>query len=461
MLSEVARCVSGRTRALAWNIALISWVARVEHSSGQTMPANSLVVLIYSTLRWPLAARLAICFCDLGATVHAICPAVHPLRFVAGIDRCHSIRSWSVPHSLIRAIDASKADYIVPADDRAIWQLHALAASHPQYRELIVRSLGDLSSFETVRSRTNLLALAESLEIQTPRTASLRTLEEATSYAASSSYPAVVKRDGTSGGRGVVVVRTAEELLDAFKRLRRTVSFSARAKRRLVDDDVLAFSETDALLPQEISLQDFVIGAPANAMYACFSGELLASLQVRTVCAQHAAGAALIVERINDQRLDEAGRKLAKALGLSGFFGLDFLLENHSGHPYLLEMNPRATQLGHLLLENQIHGRTLAEALWLAWTGNRSPRTDAVPTPVKLPQRIAFYPQALVLGINNSLLTSAWMDRPDNEPALLKELSQAGWPERRLLYRLFHRLYAVPADQPVLFSNSESSSKLR
>jgi hypothetical protein len=417
------------------------------------MPAKSPVVLIHATLYWPLAARLAICFRDLGCRVHSICPAVHPLRFVRGIDRCHSIRSLSVQQSLIEAIEATHADYIVPTDDRAVWQLHALATSHPQHRELVERSLGNSKNFEIVRSRVGLLTRAESLQIRIPRTVPLRSLEEATGYAKSWSYPALVKRDGTFGGRGVAVVRTPGELLDAYHRLRQNASVLARVKRRLVDDDVLAFSQSSAWPPKEISLQEFVAGTPANAMYSCFEGELLASLQVRTICAQTATGAALIVERINEPRVEEAGRKLAKALSLSGFFGLDFLLENDSGHPYLLEMNPRATQLGHLPLENQDDGGgNLAETLWLAWTGNRAPQPTAFPKPTtKPPKRIAFYPQALVLGGNNSLLTSAWLDRPDNEPDLVRELSQMGWPERALLNRLFHRFYAVPPDEPVFF----------
>ena len=386
--------------------------------------------------------------------MHSICPSAHPLHFVRDIERCYGIRSWSVQHSLMSAIDASHADYVVPTDDRAIWQLHALSTSHRQYRELLVRSLGDPKSFEIVRSRVSLLSLAESLQIRIPQTVPLRNLQEATCYSKSWTYPAVVKRDGTFGGRGVAIVETPDELLDTYHRLRRNVSVLASVKRRLVDDDVLAFSRSGVLPSQEISLQSFVAGTPANAMYSCLQGELLASLQVRTVCAQHATGAALIVERINDHRIEEAGRMLAKALSLSGFFGLDFLLKNGSGDPYLLEMNPRATQLGHLLLESQGHGGSLAEALWLAWTGNRSPQPAAVPTPAKPPQRIAFYPQALVLGANNPLLTSAWLDRPDDEPALVRELSQVGWPERGRLYRLFHQFYAVPPDEPVVFPDS-------
>ena len=183
------------------------------------MPANSPVVLIHATLWWPFAARLAICFRDLGCRVHSICPPVHPLHSVRGIERRYSIRSWSVQQSLIEAIESAHADYIVPTDDRAIWQLHALAASHPQYQELVVRSLGDSKSFEIVRSRIRLLTLAESLQIRIPRTVPLRSLEEAACYANSWSYPALVKRDGTSGGRGVTVVRTPKELLDAYQRI--------------------------------------------------------------------------------------------------------------------------------------------------------------------------------------------------------------------------------------------------
>jgi len=420
------------------------------------MPENSPVVLIHATLWWPFSARLAIRFRDLGCRVYSFCPTVHPLRSVRGIDRCYSIRSLSVQQSLIEAIEASHPDYIVPADDRAIWLLHALAASHPQYRELAVRSLGAAKSFEIVRSRAGLLTLAESLHIRTPRTVPLRGPEEAAFHARSWSYPAVVKRDGTFGGRGVAVVNTPGEVLDAYDRLRQNVSIFARVKRRLVDDDVLAFSSSSALPAQETSLQQFVAGTPANAMYSCFQGELLASLQVRTLCAQHATGAALIVQRINDPRIEEAGRKLANALSLSGFFGLDFILENGSGQPYLLEMNPRATQLGHLPLEiRDTAGGNLAETLWLAWTGRRAPQLTPLPAPTEIPQRIAFYPQALALGESNALLASAWLDRPENEPDLLRELSRMGWPERSLLYRLFHRFYAVPSDKPVVFLDSQ------
>lgn len=420
----------------------------------QGMPSNSPVILIYSTLAWPLAARLAICFRDLGCQVHSICPDGHPLHFVRGIERCHPIRSWSAQHSLLKAIQFAHPDYVVPTDDRALGELHTLATDHPQYLELMVRSLGSSKSFEVVRSRVDLLELAESLQIRTPRTVPLLTLQKATSYANSWNYPAFVKRDGTFAGAGVAMVRTPPELVDAYRRLKRGAPLAVRLKRRLVDGDVFAFSPPPKRSSRQISLQTFVAGTPANAMYSCFQGKLLASLQVSTLCAQHATGAALIVKRLNDPRIQEAGKKIARALTLSGFFGLDFILEKGSGYPYLLEMNPRPTQLGHLPLENQSEGASLAETLWLAWTGNRSRKPTAPRTLPKLPERIAFYPQALMLGANNPLLNSAYLDRPDQEPELLRELSKTLSPERGLLHRLIHRFYIAHRKDPVVFPDS-------
>lgn len=421
------------------------------------MREGSPVVLIHATLWWPLAARLAIRFRDLGCRVQPLCPGVHPLRSVRGIERSFPIRSMAVQQSLIEAIEKSGPDYIVPTDDRSVLQLHALAAGHPQYRELIVRSLGDEKSFAIVRNRMSLLSLADSLNIATAQTVALRGEEDAARHAESWRYPGVVKRDGTSGGRGVAVVNTPQELTNAYRRLRKDASLPARLKRRFVDGDILAFFRTDAVPPDEMSLQAFVPGIPANAMYSCFKGKLLATLQVRTVCAQHATGAASIVERIDDPRIEDAGRKLAQSLSLSGFFGLDFHIETGSGRPYLLEMNPRATQLGHLHLADSRNGCCLAEALWMAWTGRSSSRCASATRPAGIPKLIAFFPQALALGPANPLLTSAWLDRPDEEPELVTELSGIGWPQRRMIYRLFHRFYPVSVDEPVSFPEPESS----
>ena len=53
-------------------------------------------------------------------------------------------------------------------------------------------------------------------------------------------------------------------------------------------------------------------------------------------------------------------------MGLSGLCGFDFMQEANTGKAYLIEINPRATQVGHLTLGG---GRDLPAALYGAVTG--------------------------------------------------------------------------------------------
>ena len=42
-----------------------------------------------------------------------------------------------------------------------------------------------------------------------------------------------------------------------------------------------------------------------------------------------------------------AARSVARHFELSGFYGFDFVLDEISGEPKLIEINPRATQINH------------------------------------------------------------------------------------------------------------------
>src|SRR5258708_34335612 len=82
-----------------------------------------------------------------------------------------------------------------------------------------------------------------------------------------------------------------------------------------------------------------------------------------------------------------AAERIAHRLGLSGFFGLDFMIEDRSDTTYLIEMNPRCTPLSHLQLGK---GRDLVEALWAQVSGQ--PLRE-IPTVTKNAM-IAYFPQA-------------------------------------------------------------------
>ncbi len=407
------------------------------------MTNRSPSLLIVATAQWPMAARLGMCFRDLGASVSWFGPTDHPLDYVHGMVRHFQISTRNPIESLQLALEQSGADWIVPTDDVAVRMLHGLAEARPELTERIGRSLGDEGRFAVIRSRTRLLKMAAELGIATPRTELLDTLERTAAMAGEWTLPAVVKLDGTSNGLGVVVAGSPEAVTEAWVRLNKPTSLLAALKRRVINGDRTAFLRAEA----EVSLQEFVAGTPANAMYACDRGRVLAAMQVRVRATQHAAGSAVVVERMQDARIAEAGEKLAAALGVSGFFGLDFHLVPETGRPVLLEMNPRATQLGHLALSGDEHLGSLCGALWTAWSGKRQEERAAGAGA----ERIGFYPQTEALGVEDPILKDVWLDRPTGEPELLRELAGRPWHYRRLTARVYDALRRPEHYTPVHF----------
>ena len=75
------------------------------------------VILLSASRYYALSARLAIALIRHGATVSAICPSGHPLKFVPGIEslyRYHGLRSLG---ALKAAIHSARPDIIVPCDE--------------------------------------------------------------------------------------------------------------------------------------------------------------------------------------------------------------------------------------------------------------------------------------------------------------------------------------------------------
>ena len=57
-------------------------------------------ILLAATVRWPLAARLAISFHSLGCSVQAWCPTGHPLEKTRAVERVHRYGALTPQRSL-------------------------------------------------------------------------------------------------------------------------------------------------------------------------------------------------------------------------------------------------------------------------------------------------------------------------------------------------------------------------
>lgn len=371
-----------------------------------------------------------------GCEVAALCPRGHVLGHVVGMRAVYQYRSRNSVAALERAVAASAPDIVIPCDDRAVWQLHDLHARRPDLRALIETSLGRSAGFPIVRSRSRLLEVARDCGVRVPETRALESAGDVRAWFQDCPGAAVVKVDGTWGGSGVQIVQSEEQALLAWRRFNTPERRGSSWKRWLINRDPLAFWDGQGA-GRQVSIQRFVAGQPANCMIAAWQGRLLGVVGVEVLCTQGKTGASTIVRLIRSAEMIRDAERLVERLGLSGFHGLDYILQDDTGHPFLIELNARCTQLGHLVLPEQ---GDLA-GLLCAQLGTRS--RGRSPGPAELPidrDVIAFFPQALAWNPDSPYMQQCHHDIPWAQPALVRELLRDPWAERRWLARLYHWL---------------------
>jgi hypothetical protein len=182
-------------------------------------------------------------------------------------------------------------------------------------------------------------------------------------------------------------------------------------------------------------------------MLACWRGEVLSMVSVAVVAAEGPTGAATIVRLIQNESMTRAANLITSRLKLSGFYGLDFILESATDVPYLIEMNPRCTQLGHIEFTSE---GCLAGVLSAVLRGEPS-------RPARNPisgEKIALFPQALAAGeACRRHIAESYHDVPSEEPKLHSELILKSWPHRQWVARLYHAFKPQNRVEPALFED--------
>jgi hypothetical protein len=393
-------------------------------------------ILIASTARWFATPRLAIAFAKLGCNVDAFCPVPHPLRVPKVVRHTYTYQTLSPLNSFLRAIDSSHPDLIVPGDDLASKYLQDLYYSQQKRNdeagrricELIERSIGSPDSFPIVLARASFMELASQEGIRVPKTAVLADLRDLEAWTSQMGLPVVLKADGSSSGEGVRIAYTLTEAKSALLALQAPPQLIRVAKRVLIGRDLTWIRSAFERRHSVVNAQEFVTGRDATSLAACWKGEVLAALHFEVINKQHERGPASVLRLIENEEIATFTKKAVRRLNISGLHGFDFLLEKDTEKPYMIEMNPRATQVGHLALGP---GRDLPAALHAAVVGRPIPKTLKVtenPT-------IALFPQEWSRDPQSTFLNSAYHDIPWEEPDLILDCLRKArrWNDRRSL----------------------------
>jgi hypothetical protein len=352
--------------------------------------------------------------------------------------------------SLQAAIEATQPQLIIPCDDRGVQHLHslhsrasALRASGNGLVSLIERSLGSPESYPIVSSRYELLKLAEEAGIRVPYTSRLRTIDDLWLWRQERAFPSVLKIDGTWGGRGVRIATTREEAEASFRELTCQTGVLEGVKRLMLNRDRRRHWPWWRSPAPDAIIQEYVRGYPANCAVACWEGTILAGIGVEVVCSQGVKGPATVVRVVDNPDMMFAAETIASRLHLSGFFGLDFMIEQDTGDTYLVEMNPRCTPLCHLQLGE---GRDLVGNIAAIACGSPYRSSPAVTNN----ELIAYFPQA---EGQIELLARSFYDVPRDEPDLVNELLRPS-SQRSMLGRIVDsvRKLMLPPPAPAHYS---------
>jgi thioesterase domain-containing protein len=337
---------------------------RRQHWTGLTPTPGFERPMIFTTMRWFAAARLAHALAEAGFLVSACRPRSHALEIVDGLTSDRRLRRMAQARSLVAAIRAAEPDIVLPDDESALAHLRRLHARiqhiDSKLAAVVARSLGDGQRSLSITSRAGLAKAAHELGVSAPPTARVDSFDSVRAWVAEHGLPMVLKTDGSWGGRGVVIVRAEAKLKKAWRSISSPPGLPRALKRLAVNREAGPLLAWARRTKPVVNAQGYVAGREAIATVACVDGEVHRLVCLEVVQASEARGPATVVRVIEHPAMAEAARLLVRRLGLSGFCGFDFIIGD-SGEAMLLELNPRVTPTCHMLVEGaDLRGRTIA-----------------------------------------------------------------------------------------------------
>lgn len=417
------------------------------NSGGHGTDPARLRVLVVATQQSALAARIAIALADAGFHVAALTPHGNPVRQARKVAKHFTWCRWLWSRRTVRALDRWSPNLIVCADDLAVRQLTRLHhrivsandARQSNIRELIELSLGPAASFSTICDKSDFLLRAASEGLRCPRTVVTPAGHPLVSVPADLNYPMVVKADHSYGGICVRIVDSAPAVRAAAWEVQ-TPSEWHGIFRRLFAAVLGSAIAAHLKLPlrRTISLQEYISGRPGNRAVVCWKGEVLAGISVEVIEVTDEHRPASVVRTIDHPEMASAVEHMVKCLNLSGFIGIDFILDA-SDQAWIVEMNPRVTPICHLSLADGTH---LPASLYLRMSRGLCPPPKPGPF---VSEVIALFPNEVIRSPDSEYLRRGRHDVPWDEPLVVRSVL-----DRALRVRLRDRTRAFIERYPAI-----------
>jgi ATP-grasp domain len=378
-------------------------------SGGADSPRSDLLLLITGR-RWHETSRLALAARDAGFSVHLLAPQGHPL---AGLDWVRPVGTYSVfqpARSVSRSLNTLPFGLVVPADDlaaAAVFDAYCSGRLNETAARTVRRSLGAPDTFSVRHSRPTIGEIAAEADVAAPGTWAVPGEDALMQVLVDAEFPLVLKSDGSFGGGEVIVVHDSSAACAAYRKLSRPPGIIGSLKRLLSESDAYPLRRSLVRARRNVSVQEFVCGEPATLSGVAWEGEVLGYVAFRVLRTRGEHGPAYVVEPIQHPDMDRAAKAVIGQLGLSGLFGLDFIMSPDRSRASLLELNPRAAQTTHLRLPQR---RPLFHLL-----ADRLGVDAPPPRPPLRAQVISLFPQAVMAAAEHVGSMTGYLDVPEAE----------------------------------------------
>ena len=329
-------------------------------------------LLVASSSNWIGPARMPKALADAGFDVHLLAPSdslIGKSRFL--VDRHllpvdSTVLQWV--DALAAAVDATSPRILLPCDDLSFRLLRLLAilpppgvpaSVHLRLSALVRSSLGDPRYYQASIDKTLLPDAALALGVRAPRSMVCAGLPAADTFALEHGFPVVLKRRHSSFGDGVAICASYFELATAFAAL------TAADHADDIGNEVRG----------RLLVQEFIAGSIEYYAIAAWRGILLVGYAAsRVVGNPEPKGPATVTRYHRSPAMREFARRLVDGFGMSGLLGLECVLADGSGEPYLIEINRRIVPGTH---RGRELGADQCAALHAALDGLPNPtRTD-------------------------------------------------------------------------------------
>ena len=326
------------------------------------------VLLLSTATRWLGTARMPRVLARAGFEVALLTPPDSLAEKSRYVSRIGHISSTAIPmewlFALLQFVKAVSPQMLVPCDEMAIRLLFALILDPPRGLDselkarivsMVTDSLGDPRFYAVSIDKTMLPAAAEAMGVRVPPYGIAASVNEAIERATVLGYPAVLKRRFGFAGQGVEIVSNRDEVI--------------AAAQRLLQPDQLDLGE---LKRPQLLVQKFIAGPHYSQALVALRGVPLDSFAwERMAGTRPIKGQTTVLRFVRSPETREFSERLCREFAMSGFFNVQFIIDERTGEAHMLEINRRLVT--HMHLGERV-GRDLGQALFAALGGQPTPR---------------------------------------------------------------------------------------